>query len=438
MTLSMKDVAVLKDPRSAIENALSSPIGSPKIENILGKKGKPVSRLTVSIAVSDITRPVPYRGKNGILIPLLKRLISSGIPKQNIKIIVGTGTHRPSTREEKIEMFGESINRDFHIIDHRYEDFQSLTRIRKPDINTDVYINTDFVAADIKIVTGLVESHFMAGVSGGRKGVCPALVDIRTIEKFHGPEFLESPCADNLILAGNPCHEEALNVARTVGVDFTVNVTLDKNMQLTGVFAGDLIEAHFEAYQFMKDYPAIPLGHEYDIVLAHGGYLGRSHYQMAKAGCAALPAVKKNGTIIIAADNRDQEPIGSADYLNLLRRLKTLGIEGYLNLIKNPAWKFTKDQWEPEVWGRVLRKVGEKGLIYCAPQIPPEDYSLLPGRSGFDFFRENKALSNRDVAQSMVQNSLLFVISRYLEKGIRPSLAFLQEGPYGIPFLRKK
>ena len=438
VTLSMKDVSALADPRSSIEKALSAPIGSPTLENIVRKKGKPVSRLTVSIAVSDITRPVPYRGEKGILIPLLKRLESVGVRKENIKIVVGTGMHRPSTPDEKIEMFGESLTRDFHIFDHKCEDLQSLTQIRKTHRNTDVYVNTDFFAADIKIVTGLVESHFMAGVSGGRKGVCPALVDIRTIEKFHGPDFLESPYADNLILAGNPCHQEALDIAKAVGVDFTVNVTLDKNMKLTGVFAGDLEKAHAQAFQFMKDYTAIPLSQEFDIVLTHGGYAGRNHYQAAKAGCGALPAVKKKGTIIIAADNRDQEPIGSPEYLNLLRRLKILGIEAYIDLIKDPDRTFTKDQWEPEVWGRVLRKVGEKGLIYCAPQIPPEDYSLLPGRSGFDFLEKNKALSGRDAAQSMVQNSLLFVISRHLDKGIKPSLAFLREGPYGIPYLQKR
>jgi nickel-dependent lactate racemase len=437
ITLSMKDVAVLADPRKSIEAALSGPIGSPTVEAIIAGRRKPASRLTVAVAVSDITRPVPYKGDEGVLIPLLNRLERAGILKKCITIIVGTGTHRASTPAEKLEMFGEPVVREYRILDHDCEDLDSLTYMGRTKKRTDVYVNTAFFSADIRIVIGLVESHFMAGVSGGRKGVCPALVDKRTIEKFHGPEFLESPCADNLILTGNPCHEEALDVARTVGVDFTVNVTLNKDMRLTGMFAGDLEEAHSEAFRFMKGYTAIPLDREFDIVLTHGGYVGRNHYQTAKAACAALPAVRPGGTVIIAADNRDQEPVGSAVYRDLAGRLKTLGVEGYVRMLRDPGWAFTKDQWEPEVWGRVLRKVGEEGLIYCSPRIPPEELSRLPGRSGYDFLEEDKVLSGGDAARVMVQNALLFIVWRHLEEGRRPATAVIREGPYAVPCLRK-
>ncbi len=432
-TLSMGEVAATPDPKRAAEEALSSPIGCPPLRDIIALKGKSPSEVTVSVAVSDITRPVPYKGEHGILTPLLKTLAASGIRQQNIRVIVGTGTHRRSTPGEKVKMFGEKVSRDFRILDHDCSDLNCMTSIGRTRRGTEVHVNAAFYEADVKITTGLVESHFMAGVSGGRKAICPALVDQRTIEKFHGPQFLESPFADNLILEGNPCHEEALDVARTVGVDFAVNVTLDKDMRMTGVFAGHLEEAHHRAFLFMKRYTAIPLAKEYDIVLTPGGYVGRNHYQTAKAGCGAVPAAKKGGAIIIAADNRDREPIGSPEYHRLLARLKTLGIAGYLDMVQAENWTFTKDQWEPEVWGRVLRKVGERGLIYCSPRIRPEDYSILPGRSGFDFLEDQKSRKDRDVAQTMVQNVLLFLVSQYLEKGVRPSVAFIREGPYAVP-----
>jgi len=434
--LSMGNVAAVADPARAIERALSSPIGCPSLGEIIAQKRRPASGITVAVGVSDITRPVPYRGERGVLVPLLKALAASGIQKRNVTIIVGTGTHRPSTPEEKAEMFGQAVAREYKIIDHDCVDLDRMTSIGKTRKGTEVHVNTAFYRAHVKIVTGLVESHFMAGVSGGRKGICPALVDKRTIEKFHGPEFLESPSADNLILEGNPCHEEALDVATTVGVDFSVNVTLDRDMRLTGVFAGHLEDAHLRAFLFMKGYTAIPLKQEYDIVLTHSGYAGRNHYQTAKAGCAAAPAVKKKGTIIIAADNRDIEPIGAPDYQHLLGRLKALGIEGYVRMIKDPGWTFAKDQWEPEVWGRVLRKVGEKGLVYCAPQIPPEQYSLLPGQSGFDFLEDDRVSNAGSAAQAMVQNAVLFLVSQHLEKGTPPSMAFLREGPYAVPIFR--
>jgi nickel-dependent lactate racemase len=436
-SLSMKEVAVLGDARRSFEEALSRPVGAPAIEEIIREKRKPASELTVAVAVSDITRPVPYRGEKGLLLPLLKRLEASGIRKQNVSLVVGTGTHRASTPAEKAEMFGESVVREFRILDHDCEDSGCLTYLGKTQKQTEVYVNTAFFSADVRIVTGLVESHFMAGVSGGRKAVCPALVDRRTIEKFHGPEFLESPCADNLILDGNPCHEEALDVARTVGVDFAVNVTLDRAMRLTGVFAGHLEESHLEAFRFMKAYTAIPLDRDFDIVLTHGGYSGRNHYQTAKAGCSALPAVKSGGTIIIAADNRDREPVGSSAYRDLIGRLKTLGVDGYLKMITDPAWTFTKDQWEPEVWGRVLRKVGEAGLIYCSPQIPAAEFSRLPGHSGHEFIEEGEALSGRESARAMVQNTLLYVYSQHIKEGRHPSAAVILEGPYGVPVLQQ-
>jgi lactate racemase len=435
-SLSMKEAAVLGDARRSFEEALSRPVGAPAVEEIIREKRKPASQLTVAVAVSDITRPVPYKGEKGLLLPLLKRLEASGIRKQNVTIVVGTGTHRPSTPAEKAEMLGDSVVRGFRILDHDCEDSGCLTYLGKTQKQTEVYVNTAFFSADVRIVTGLVESHFMAGVSGGRKAVCPALVDRRTIEKFHGPEFLESPCADNLILDGNPCHEEALDVARTVGVDFAVNVTLDRAMRLTGVFAGHLEESHLEAFRFMKAYTAIPLARDFDIVLTHGGYAGRNHYQTAKAGCSALSAVKNGGTIIIAADNRDREPIGSSAYRDLIGRLKTLGAAGYLKMIMDPAWSFTKDQWEPEVWGRVLRKVGEGGLIYCSPRIPPAEFSRLPGRSGYEFIEEGEALSDGEAARAMVQNALLYVFSQHLDAGGHPSTAVILEGPYGVPILQ--
>jgi nickel-dependent lactate racemase len=435
--LSMKDVAAVADRRKSFEEALSRPIGGPTIEDIIKNKQKPASRIIVAVAVSDITRPVPYKDEKGILLPLLNRLAALGVRRHSIIIVVGTGTHRPSTPAEKIEMFGEPIIRDYRILDHDCENLDSLSYIGKTKKQTDVYVNTAFFSADVRIVTGLVESHFMAGVSGGRKAVCPALVDRRTIEKFHGPDFLESPCADNLILDGNPCHEEALDVANTVGVDFTVNVTLDKDMRLTGVFAGHLEESHLEAFRFMKEYTAIPLERDFDIVLTHGGYAGRNHYQTAKAGCSALPAVKQGGTIIIAADNRDDEPIGSRTYRELIGRLKALGVDGYLKMITTPSWSFTKEQWEPEVWGRVLRKVGEDGLIYCSPQIQPHEFARLPGLSGHDFIERGGALSGREAAQAMVQNALLYAISRQLKEGGHPSTAVIREGPYGVPYLRR-
>lgn len=436
--LTMEKAEVLKNPPRDIQRAIDEPIGGRSLGEIIRAKGKPAGELKVAITVSDITRPVPYKGKNGILSPLLKKLQAHGVQRQNILIIVGTGTHRASTPQEKDEMLGREIVSAYRIQDHDCEDPASLVYVGKTPTGTEVFLNKNFYEADLKIATGLSESHFMAGVSGGRKAICPGLVDQRTIQKFHGPDFLESPLATNLAFEGNPCHEESLAVARAVGVDFTITVTLDKDMRLTGVFAGDLEKVLQEAVSKIKTYVEIPVEEEFDIVLTHGGYVGRNHYQTAKAAVGALPAVKAKGVIIIAADNRDQEPIGGPEYKTLTHLLKLLGADGYVDLLRSPTWKFTKDQWEPEVWGRVLRKVGEEGLIYCTSDIPEEGFAMLPGVSGYEFLTpagRKKARAKK--VQEMVQNAVIYFYGTREKKQIIPHMAFIREGPYAVPLKRE-
>ncbi len=435
--LTMKRAEVLKNPAKEIQKALDQPCGGPTLEEIVQGKGKEADQLKVAITVSDITRPVPYQGKSGILPPLLKKLHSLGIRRENILIIVGTGTHRGSTEKEKAEMLGKETVSAYQVLDHDCEDKSILVSVGQTPTGTRVYLNRLFHQADVKIATGLTESHFMAGASGGRKAVCPGLVDLRTIQKFHSPEFLESPCATNLVFEGNPCHEEALAVAKAVGIDFTITVTLDKDMRMTGVFAGDLEKVLKLAVEKIKTYVSIPVDEEFDIVLTHGGYVGRNHYQTAKAAVGAIPAVKEKGIIIIAADNRDPEPIGGPEYKTLTHLLKLQGPDRYVEVLKSPSWKFTKDQWEPEVWGKVLRKVGEEGLIYCTPHIPEETFSMLPGVSGYDFLTPaGKRKSRAKKAEEMVQNAIFFYYQTDREKSISPRVAFIREGPYAVP-LRK-
>ncbi|MDI6844749.1 MAG: nickel-dependent lactate racemase [Candidatus Saccharicenans sp.] len=432
--LGMKEMTAVSDPEKAVEEALSAPVNSPTLEELIRRKGKRPEEISVAITVSDITRPVPYRGKGGILWPLLKRLHRAGIPAENIKLVVGTGMHRPSTRQEKIEMYGEEIVNGYRIVDHDCQDHSGLVYLGTTSRGTKVYVNAHFYRADLRIATGLVESHFFAGASGGRKAICPGLVDLQTIEKFHGPDFLENPRATNLCLEGNPCHEEALEVARTVGVDFIVNVNLDRQMRLIKVFAGEMVEAHLKAFETLREYAAVPLEEEYDIVLTHGGYVGVNHYQTAKAGVGALPAVKPNGILVIVANNRDPlDPVGSPEYRKLLALLKKEGPDGYLKMLRSPDWKFTKDQWEPEVWGKVWRKVGEKGLIYCSPQIDRNDFDLIPGIIGFEFLDETHGRSEAEIAREMTQMAVFYAVNSYLERGVNPSMAFIREGPYAVP-----
>lgn len=435
-TLTMDEAPPIIASKGEIREALACPIQSPNLPSIIEAKKKALENLTVSIAVSDITRPVPYKGETGILGPLLEVLKGCGIRRDHVTIIVGTGTHRPSTTQEKVKMFGQDVVNHYRIVDHDANDESLLEHLGMTESGTDVYVNRVYYQADVRIITGLVETHFMAGVSGGRKAICPGLVDHRTIKRFHGPEFLESPYATNLVLDKNPCHKEALQVARMVKTDFSVNVILDRHMRLAGVFAGDLEGSFEKAVEAVRRYVEIPLLHPFDIVLTHSGYTGRNHYQTAKAAVGVLPAVKENGTIIIAANNRDADPVGGEEYRTLMHLLKLQGPQRYVEMLKAPFWRFTRDQWEPEVWARVLRKVGNRGLIYCSPEISSRDYSLLPGLSGWEFLSRGESRgSRREIAKRMVQSALIWSYHCLRARGEAPSLAIISEGPYAVPTL---
>jgi len=436
--LHMKKMPHSVNSREEIFKALNNPIGTPRLGEIIQSKGKPASEVTVCVTVSDITRPVPYKGESGVLLPLLEILEGVGIVRDNIVLVVGTGMHRASTMEEKGLMFGAEVVDNYRIVDHNCEDLSSQVLAAHTSKGTEVYVNKIFYQSDIKIVTGLVESHFMTGISGGRKGVCPALVNTTTIQKFHGVEFLEHPNATNLVLEGNPCHEEALEVARTVGVDFLVNTTLDNRLSMTGVFAGDPIKAHLAAFEAIREYVQAPIREPFDIVLTHAGYVGRDHYQSVKCAVSAMPAVTENGIMVIAANNIDAEPIGSPEYKTLLHLAKILGPDRYVSILRHPEWLFTKDQWEPEMWGKPIRKVGEDGIIYCGPHIPEEHYAIIPGISGYDCIEEEvRYSSTREKAQAMYQNAVIYAVHHPRFHGRKPTIAFIAEGPYVIPTLTK-
>jgi hypothetical protein len=139
----------------------------------------------------------------------------------------------------------------------------------------------------------------------------------------------------------------------------------------------------------------------------------------------------------MAGRNVDVEPIGSREYRTLLHFFKILGPDRYISILKHPGWVFTKDQWEPEMWGKPIRKVGEDGLIYCAPQIPEEDYKIIPGVSGYEFIDSNTHFaSTREKATAMFQNVVVYAVHhpRFGER--KPTIVFINEGPYAIPVLK--
>jgi hypothetical protein len=219
-------------------------------------------------------------------------------------------------------------------------------------------------------------------------------------------------------------------------VDFIINTVLNRRLELIDVFSGDLLLAHAEAVRRLKRVVAVPVDREHDIVLTHAGYVGINHYQAAKAAVNALPILKEGGFLILAACERDTDPVGPLTYKTLLHLLKLHGPDAYLGLIMSPTWRFTRDQWEPQMWGKVLKQIGEEGLLYCSAALGPELQELVPGRLGWEFLPEGERGEGKETARRMTQAAIHHAVEHPRWTGRQPTMAFIADGPYAVPFLR--
>lgn len=399
-TLEIRPVPPLADPEGAVEAALRSPIASPPLTELA--KGK----ADACILVCDITRPVP----NPLLLrPMLRILHEAGIPREKVLILVATGLHRPSTPEERVEILSEEIAANYRVEDHHGTILDEHTYLGTTENDVPAWIDSRYVNAGLKIATGLIEPHLMAGYSGGRKLICPGIAALETVKIWHGPKFLEHPKADCGFLEGNPVHEENTRIARMAGCDFIVNVTLDSKRQVTSVVAGDMEAAFLEGVKFVEEVVKAPVAREMDIVVtsAAGYPLDTTFYQAVKGMTGCLPIVKQGGTIILAASL--SEGIGSPEFASLFRENDSL--DGFMQRILGKDY-FVMDQWQLEELAKVRRKARVK-LI--SDGLPADVLSGL--------FVEPAATVEGALADSLA------------EYGPEARVAVIPKGPYVLPLV---
>ncbi|HZX11732.1 MAG TPA: nickel-dependent lactate racemase, partial [Acidobacteriota bacterium] len=354
--LEMGRAALLENPEEKICKSLSHPIGSPSVKNLIQEKLKHNPQAQAVVVISDNTRPVPYRGKQGILFPLIQQMMEAGLPSSQILILVATGIHRPMSEKELKEFLDPRIFQSgIRIINHDSRNKDDLVYVGQTEFGGQIHLNRFYVQSDIKICTGLVESHFMAGVSGGRKAICPGLISEDSTYLLHSGPILAHPKAKDLVLQENPVHEEALRVAKMAGCDMIINVTLDSQYRLTGVFSGNMEKAHTKAVTKLKQYASIPVHKKYDLVISHSGYVGVNHYQAAKAGVVCSSILKDKGLCVLASHHTDIDPIGGPLYKKMLKLLGEKGADQFEKLITDPSWTFVPEQWEAQMWGRLFK-----------------------------------------------------------------------------------
>lgn len=427
--LRMGTVKVIPDPGKAIIEALRSPINSPPLGEIVRQKLRSNPHALAVIVISDNTRPVPYSGSSGLLFPVIDEMMRAGLPPRQIRLLVATGTHRAMDDRELQKMIDPRVLAlEIAVTNHDAGDMGSMISLCRTDYGGEIAINKIYVQSDIKILTGLVESHFMAGASGGRKSICPGLISEASTYALHSGPILDSPSSRDLVLDGNPVHEEALKVARAAGCDLIVNVTLDANYQVTGIFAGTLEQAHRAACDKLRTYAAIPFVKKYDIVVTHAGFVGVNHYQAAKGALVCVPLVKKEGFCVLGACHTDKDPVGGKNYKRMLELLGKMGAEQYIRLILDPSWIFVPEQWEAQMWTRLFKKISQQNLLYCCLEIPDRDFTWIPGENARKIVKETKSL------EKLMNKTVTWAVNREKKRlGREPDIAVLPDGPYGIP-----
>ncbi|MGD8750817.1 MAG: nickel-dependent lactate racemase [Anaerolineales bacterium] len=394
-----KYVPGLPDALTSMQDALRNPLGAPPLQELVSRDD------TVAVVFSDITRPQP---REKMLTVLLEEI--AHVPRDQIVLINALGTHRPNKEEELVEMLGEKIAKGYHIVQHDAFDLDSLSFVGRTSFGHEVHINTEYMRANKKILTGFIEPHFFAGVSGGPKAVLPGIADQRSVLTNHEAKMIADPRATWGVTEGNPIWEEIREIALKTSPTFLFNVTLNRDKQITKVFAGDLLEAHTAGTQFVRSSAMVPVTSRFDIVVTtNSGYpLDLNLYQSVKGMSAAAQVVKEGGSIVIAAECWDGLP-DHGEYANLLRMVNSP--DALLEMVQAPGF-LRQDQWQVQIQAQILKKA--------------------------DVYVRSDYLDDEHIERALLKpcHTIEDTVSQLLDHyGPEASICVLPEGPMTIPHI---
>jgi nickel-dependent lactate racemase len=392
---------VLPEPEAAIRDALSAPVDKPPLAQLA--KGKK----SACILICDITRPVP----NGLFLPILVRqLLEGGIAAEAITVLVATGLHRPNEGAELEELVGSRWVLDtVSVVNHFARDDAAHVALGATARHgVPVKLDRRLVEAELKIATGLVEPHFMAGYSGGRKVIAPGVAHKDTITTFHSARFMEHPSAANCVLDGNPLHETQLEIVAMLGGALALNTVIDEERNLAFVNFGEIEASHLAAVDFARRYTEVPVEGTFETVLtsAAGYPLDKTYYQTVKGMVAPMGIMAEGAELIIAS--ACSEGMGSAEFVDAQRRLVTDGPEHFLEAISRKRFADI-DEWQTEMQLKPMR-IGSIRL-----------YS-----EGLN--EADRALTGVEVVPS-VADAVLASVARSGDRRV----AVIPEGPYVVP-----
>lgn len=345
--------------------AMENPIGSPKLSELSRGKEK------VVIICSDHTRPVPSRH----IIPFMLKEIREGNPDAKITLLIATGFHRATTREELIGKFGEEIVDREHIVVHDSQDMDAMVNMGVLPSGAPLLINKVAAEADLLVSEGFIETHFFAGFSGGRKSVLPGVSSKVTVLGNHCSKFINSPYSRTGILENNPIHKDMVAASQMAGQRYIVNVIIDGDKKVVHAVAGDAIKAHEAGCAFLENYCQVTPQRRADIAIStNGGYpLDQNMYQSVKGMTAAEAAAKEDGILIMVSNCGDGH--GGEGFYKALRDCESPAAL-MEEILRVPQDETKPDQWEYQIQARILMK---HKVIY----VMCEEYRAMAREMGF-------------------------------------------------------
>ncbi len=371
-----------EDKYDIVKNAIENPIGTDKLENLA--KGKN----NVCLIASDHTRPVPSK----IIVPLMLNAIRKGNPNANITILIATGLHRTTTKEELVAKFGEEIVNSEKIMIHDCDDEDNLVYMGKLPSGGRFILNRIAAETDLLVSEGFIEPHFFAGFSGGRKSVLPGVCARETVMFNHNASFIDHEKARTGVLEGNPVHLDMLHAAKTAKLAFVVNVVINAEHDPIYAVAGDVEKAHEAGVEFLKQRCKVKAKKADIVISTNGGYpLDQNIYQAVKGMTAAEATVKEGGCIIMVAKSNDGH--GGKSFYETFKNCTSIE-ELMQKFLKTPPLQTVVDQWQSQILARVMLKATVILVSECPKQMV-EDMKMVHSSSVEDALNKAKMILNK-------------------------------------------
>jgi nickel-dependent lactate racemase len=398
--IEKKSIPLLRNAQNTLQQALSHPVGALPLEEYIQ------SGFSACILICDITRPVP----NGTILPvLIRRLITAGIEPEAITILVATGLHRPNEGAELLELVEDQwVLNTVKVQNHYARNDDDHVDLGKTSDGLPIRLDRRFVEANLKIITGLVEPHFMAGFSGGRKVILPGIAHHDTIRRFHTSFYLESSRSANCVLADNPLHNVQMEVIRKLPMVTAINTVIDEQRRIAFINYGEIEKSHLQAVNFLRPFVEIPLTRKFGtVVTSAGGYpLDKTYYQTVKGMVGAMGILRPEGNLVIVSEC--SEGLGSQEYVQAQKRLIEMGPNHFLRSLTQKQ-KADIDEWQTEMQLKPMR-IGSIHLY--SHMLPPDQYPLTGVK---------RVMSLSETLKSCVQ----------FEGDV--CVAVIPDGPYTIP-----